>query len=48
MYVDDVLLVTSHIARVCELVYAYMYIFITLDTARFKAVIVMNLSELRS
>jgi hypothetical protein len=39
-----VLYVTSHIAWEC----AYMYKYTIYDTKRFKAVITMNLSELRS
>jgi hypothetical protein len=41
-------IVTFHIVWVWEWVYAYMYIHIILDTTCFKAVMVMNLSELRS
>jgi len=40
--------VTSHIARVWEWGCTYMYIHTLLDTTCFKALMALNLSELRS
>jgi hypothetical protein len=45
---QEEVIVTSHIAWVWEWECAYMYIRIILDTTHFKAVMAMNLSELRS
>jgi hypothetical protein len=45
---EEGLIVTSHMAWVWEYVCAYMYIHTLLDTMRFKVMVAMNLSELRS